>query len=145
MCASSVHEIRQLLWEDAVNDYSALQESGPPVEVCLVDGEGKWVGILRLNGVAEHEVDNMRCELIAISRGALFCQSGKYEKADRAWLSERILAEKHRSGPLGGFYEFYNILWIEWHNGIAYRKALGRVEKSGWERQKRETIDVILG
>ena len=143
--ASSVDELNMLSWEDAVNDYSTAQEPDYPQEVCLVDAEDQWVGILRLNGGTNHEADNMRCELIAISRGVLYCQSGKYEKSDRAWLSERRLADKHRSGPVGGFYEFYNVLWIEWHDAIAYRKALGRVEKTMWEQQKRESIDVILG
>jgi hypothetical protein len=142
---SSVNELHVLSWEDAVNDYSAAQEPDSPEEVCLIDDEGQWMGILRLNGWTEHEVDNMRCELIAISRGVFYGQPGKYEKADRAWLSERRLADKHRFGPVGGFYEFYNVLWIEWHDGIAYRKALGRVEKKMWERQRRETIDVTLG
>lgn len=43
------------------------------------------------------------------------------------------------------FYEFYNVLWIEKSNGIAYRKALGRVIRETWERMQRELIDVILG
>jgi len=143
--ASSALEIRTLSWEDAVNDYSTLHESDPPQEVCLTNDKGQWLGILRLNGETESEMDSMHCELIAISRGVHFCQSGKYEKTDRAWLSERDLADKHRSGPLSGFYEFYNVLWIEWHSGIAYRKALGRIEKSMWERQRRETINITLG
>jgi hypothetical protein len=42
-------------------------------------------------------------------------------------------------------YEFYNMLWIEREDGIAYRKGLGRVWKEVWELQKFDAIDVILG
>jgi hypothetical protein len=41
--------------------------------------------------------------------------------------------------------EFYYVLWIEWENGIAYRKGLGRVLKEAWEREVKDEIDLILG
>lgn len=44
-----------------------------------------------------------------------------------------------------GTYEFYNVLWIEWTNGVAFRKALGRVEKSVWEAESKDEIDLVLG
>lgn len=42
-------------------------------------------------------------------------------------------------------YEFHNVLWIEWNEGVAYRKGLGRVIKEAWERQATEWIDLTLG
>jgi len=42
-------------------------------------------------------------------------------------------------------YEFYNVLWIEWQDGIARRKAIGRVWKKAWDMQTSEKVDVILG
>jgi hypothetical protein len=42
-------------------------------------------------------------------------------------------------------YHFYNVMWIEWVNGIVYRKAIGRVRQDIWERQDLEWIDVTLG
>jgi hypothetical protein len=47
--------------------------------------------------------------------------------------------------PIGEKYEFINVLWIEWEEGIAYRKAYGRVMKSAWEAQELEWIDLTLG
>lgn len=29
----------------------------------------------------------------------------------------------------GVFYEYHNVLWIEWKDGVAYRRGLGRVGK----------------
>ena len=48
-------------------------------------------------------------------------------------------------GLEGSKYEFYNVLWAEWKDGIAYRKGCGRVMKSAWEDEEREWIDLVLG
>ena len=42
-------------------------------------------------------------------------------------------------------YEFYNVMYIEWEDGVAYRVAVGRVEKAKWESISKEEIDVVLG
>jgi hypothetical protein len=42
-------------------------------------------------------------------------------------------------------WNFYNVLWVEWTDGVAYRKAAGYVTKSAWEAADRELIDVVLG
>ncbi|KAK8071713.1 hypothetical protein PG996_005061 [Apiospora saccharicola] len=43
------------------------------------------------------------------------------------------------------FWEFYNVRWVEWEDGIAYRKGIGRVERSAWERLEKEDISLVLG
>lgn len=42
-------------------------------------------------------------------------------------------------------YEYYNVLWIEWREGVAYRKTIGRVWKGGWHQLDVERKDVVLG
>lgn len=42
-------------------------------------------------------------------------------------------------------YRILLVLWIEWIDGIAYRKGLGRVLKEAWDREATEEIDLILG
>jgi hypothetical protein len=42
-------------------------------------------------------------------------------------------------------YKFYNVLWVRWEDGIAYRMALGRVEQDYWNSAPTEEIDVRLG
>lgn len=42
-------------------------------------------------------------------------------------------------------YEFYNVLWVEWLNGVASRKALGRVSKDAWERNRPQVASITLG
>jgi hypothetical protein len=78
------------------------------------------------------------CELVTISQGYF------YEK----WkLSLFEIDEwKHKERPRESEkYEFYNVLWVEWQDGIAYRKACGRVMKSAWECQELEWVDLVLG
>ncbi len=79
------------------------------------------------------------CELVAISRGYAF--EGYYPWGVDEWTHD----ERPRAGARGSKYEFYNVLWVEWVEGIAYRKGLGRIEKSAWEDQELESIELILG
>lgn len=77
------------------------------------------------------------CELVAISRGSVVegCCFG---------LPEKNSLERPKK-PKGSLYEFYNVLWVEWMDGIAYRRAYGRVMKDAWEALDREDIDLVLG
>jgi hypothetical protein len=78
------------------------------------------------------------CELISISKGYARGGSG-YDIS----LLERFTTLFPKCYEER--YEFYNVLWIEWEDGIAFRKGVGRVEKSMWEAQPLEWIDVTLG
>lgn len=44
-----------------------------------------------------------------------------------------------------GVYQFYNVMCIEWKDGIAYRKAVGRVVDHVSERIATEMIEVTIG
>jgi len=57
-------------------------------------------------------------------------------------LDELSLSEHPKVSDV---YEYYNVLWIKWGNGVAYRHGLGRVLKSVWEAQGLETVEVVLG
>lgn len=46
---------------------------------------------------------------------------------------------------MGETYEFYNVMWISWKDGIAYRNAIGRVPKEVWDVEALEMIDLVLG
>jgi Heterokaryon incompatibility protein (HET) len=112
------------------------------------NNQGTWIGELRLHG---NKISNQSlsqrpsnseigesCELVAISQGYF------YEK----WkLSLFTIDEwRHKERPRESEkYEFYNVLWVEWQDGIAYRKACGRVIKSAWECQELGWVDLVLG
>ncbi|RSL57576.1 hypothetical protein CEP54_008218 [Fusarium duplospermum] len=57
-----------------------------------------------------------------------------------------VAISKGRAFPKSGEdYDFINVLWVEWVDGIAYRKGLGRIFQHVWERQPLEDIELILG
>lgn len=41
--------------------------------------------------------------------------------------------------------ERYAVLWIEWKDGIAYRRASGEVDAKGWNDSVPESVSVVLG
>lgn len=55
------------------------------------------------------------------------------------------ISKGHAFSNLGEDYDFVNILWVEWVDGIAYRKGLGRIFQHVWERQPLQDIELILG
>ncbi|KAN0095123.1 HET domain containing protein [Hyaloscypha variabilis] len=114
--------------------------------ISIRDRLGTWIGALRLQTrlpikTSDDSRDSeamIACELVAISAG--YAIEGARAYALDEWdFKERPKASK------GEKYEFYNVLWVEWKDGIAYRKALGRVMKSAWEAQDLEWIDLVLG
>ncbi|KAF1851982.1 HET-domain-containing protein [Cucurbitaria berberidis CBS 394.84] len=118
----------------------------PSLYTSIFDSNKVWSGMLDIvynglvnKGSTSATVNNPRCELIAISTGSVL-QDPRYDI--RSWFKE----ERHPRRPnTGTRYYFYNVLWIEWVEGIAFRKALGRVHKAAWDAAERELIDVILG
>ncbi len=42
-------------------------------------------------------------------------------------------------------YEWYNVLWVEWSEGIVCSNGVERVEKRVWETQELEWIELTLG
>ncbi|KAH7147098.1 heterokaryon incompatibility protein-domain-containing protein [Dactylonectria estremocensis] len=138
--------------------------------VCLQDHRCRWAGILRLMGDDEIHV-GADIELIAISSGSVAVSDleSSYEERiekDGFWTYRGGLTgiffdrSPSRSGsllplvslgnPLNGakgneIYQFYNVLWIERKDGVAYRKAAGRVPKTIWEANCSSPARVVLG
>jgi hypothetical protein len=102
----------------------------------IIDACGGASGVMALprNWQKPYSRIKMTVELIAISAGSM---AGSHR------VHERHIPEC--CYKLGGIREFYNVLWIEWADGVAYRKAIGQVTKAAWEAADRELIDVVLG
>ncbi|KAI0803816.1 heterokaryon incompatibility protein-domain-containing protein [Xylaria sp. FL0064] len=59
-----------------------------------------------------------------------------------------ICIQTLKSEPIFGndeWHEVYGVLWIEWVDGVAYRKGRGVVYKEVWESHNLEDVDLILG
>jgi hypothetical protein len=83
--------------------------------------------------------EDQRFELIAISAGS----SDLTDESATEFITERYGLRKYR--PDLRIWEFYNVLWIDWQDGIAYRLGIGRVDKATWEKQATEELEVTLG
>ncbi|CZR66273.1 uncharacterized protein PAC_16174 [Phialocephala subalpina] len=142
--------------QDLTIEYTPIENMNVGyITVSLVDDDGRWRGAIRLPFIAPTDIlmlpdaisKDLRFELIAIATGKLpnkafpKCISGY---GGYAWstVPEWHCEERPKQAE---FYEFYFVLWIEWQDGIAYRKGLGRVEKQAWEQLSLEEIDVKLG
>ncbi|KAH8676521.1 heterokaryon incompatibility protein-domain-containing protein [Tricladium varicosporioides] len=107
----------------------------------LRNSSDTWIGSLFLS---VEEIDKQedtskrreKIELIKVSEGS----ENNYEarKNSNTWMPESALGDLVR-------VEFVNVLWIEWADGIAYRKGVGKVLKAMWEQLSLEEVDVILG
>ena len=115
---------------------------GPDLPVWLRDENEKWAGILLMH--AEQDLESfkreddggVKVEVVAISRGHI--PNDEFQHAP----AEMDIEERPKVGEL---YEFYNVLWVEWKDGVAYRRAHGRVEKGVWEGLEVEAVELVLG
>ena len=115
----------------------------------LTDQKGQIIGYLKLETLSKtRPLPPVSTELISIGTMAakgLRCNDGK------------MGSYLHRSCDTNGGldlsckvqedfeFRFHNVLWIEWEDGIAYRKALGAVWADYWESTNKEEIRVKLG
>jgi hypothetical protein len=99
--------------------------------VPLRDHTGADAGFLKLHNRSHLCTQGAQgsYELVAISQGYAFGPTGR---------------GKPSPTPMEP-YDFYNVLWVEWIDGIAFGKGLGRVFKDVWDRQEREDVHLILG
>jgi hypothetical protein len=122
----------------------------PPSSLCpavnLLDHDGTWAGVLRLNsqynnfGLDLNETSFDELTLIELSRGSVPDHPWEKEFFDE-WNNpycSRKIAD-------GGRYEFYNVMWIMLDGCISYRVAVGRVIKDTWDMVATKWIDVTLG
>ena len=85
-------------------------------------------------------------ELVATSKGTI----RSLYSPDLDWESELERSSKaFRMGKEGEEHKIFDcifVLWIEWEDGVAYRRACGVVLAEIWERErKEELVDLILG
>lgn len=98
----------------------------------LRNSDGEWAGVIYPHSPPKTSDEKETCELIVISNG----------RVEDRWVPEWDLRNK---SYFEDHYEFYNVLWIEWQEGIAYRKGLGRVDQVVWDNLSTDEIDVFLG
>jgi hypothetical protein len=100
-------------------------EQGNPWVLRIRDESGTMAGEVFLHCENDRtlfdEVEGSPFELVAISRG------------------RELLDPMLRS-----YREVYHVLWVEWHEGVATRRAVGWVERALWEAQDLKQVHLIL-
>ncbi|KAK5651429.1 hypothetical protein OQA88_12517 [Cercophora sp. LCS_1] len=123
-------------------------EDGRCKDVKLLGDDGAVIGALRLNGL-ENGVSGTKVSMVVISRGITSQRPHTWEMPEMAVIhadcgpfcfSGSCKAEK-RFVP----YDFYNVLWVRFVDGIAYREGIGRVLRSAWDRLGAEEVEISLG
>ena len=120
--------------------WALLAQGWKSNEVDLFNKSGAEVGKLRLHYEDQLEgfpkegtedIPGKAVELVAIYR---------------SWRHERILnIEKKCFDGLADPWKSYQVLWVEWKDGVAYRLAGGYVKREAWEELELEEISLILG
>lgn len=64
----------------------------------------------------------------------------KSRRYSRMWYEE----EQRWGHPLVSS-DWYQVLWVEWKEGVAYRLASGEVKVEEWEKLDAKTVDLVLG
>lgn len=108
--------------------------------ICIHGGFNVTIGTLQL-----HDGDQLR-RLLDASAGTELGVSIELVAINRMWTSGNTFIEgEGRWGLPQWIRDFYTVLWIEWEGGVAYRKAIGWIEKSKWEQLDLEDVDLVLG
>lgn len=114
-------------------------ETTESLPVDLEDEFGRWVGVVETRFTDRKQFDLGRsCKTIAVSHASV---------KRRDYMTEQPFIEMNHIYEVMGLdtYDFYNILWVEMMEGVAYREAIGRVWKEAWDRQNPVYEDIILG
>ena len=115
----------------------------PPVH-SVITRDGTWAGVLYVHRSEDLTRQDQQCELVAISSNSAFEIENSEEIS--GWIRNCFPEMDHQLRPRSGnWYHFYHLLWIEWQNGIAYRKGLARIAKSVYDHLPKEEIDLYLG
>jgi hypothetical protein len=96
-----------------------LPESTSPYPPC---------GVMFMQSDLHTQIPNVtECELIVLSRAT----SSLATESSWQMILEHYPSPKHLDDK--GRYEYYNIMWITWKDGIAYRKAIGKIATPAWD------------
>lgn len=126
-----------------------FDETAPSVFVTLVNSQNEWAGILQPHSRDYFSKDGLHpaespieLQLIAISQGSVPNGLNLIRENYDAGMVEYFAEGRPKDGDS---YEFYNVMWISWRGGIAFREALGRVHKRMWDSLNPSNIEVVLG
>lgn len=114
----------------------------------LLDGRGNYCGLLYLQEPDDilrfpEAESGLTCdvEIVAI------CRRRERKSTGNSW---RIDGDEEELQDIDSrtelvFKDVYGVLWVEWTDGIAYRRASGIVDKDAWEGHDLEDVQLVMG
>ena len=122
---------------EGLMSYRPLVRHGCITATLAHDGS-HLAGYLRLNEDADNAETKVGdiCELIELS-------SGRSE--DNKFRQHIHKLDWEGGASFLNMRTFINVMWVNWKHGVAYRKAIGRVEEDIWRQAAPVEIDIILG
>ena len=119
------------------------------VSVLICEASGKYAGVLCGNRALL--VEGQLISLIAISESWIVAEQC-CERHRNPGLEPEQFVDPRADGdcpyppnPPCIVYKFYDVLWVEYEDGVAYRKDIGRVCKRVWDHETLGWVDVTLG
>jgi hypothetical protein len=120
-------------------------------EFDILTASGEMAGTMvyrRLEPIVEGNTCNLICigkleaEWMWTACGSIFKESAWFHRG-----CPEGCGEEEEACCLGEdwVYKCYNVMWVEWEDGIAYRKAIGRAFEHVWDAAGSEEVDVRLG
>jgi len=145
---------RRLIASLSKHDRDDLREETPILTGC----EGHVIGILDIDiSLDSLQLPQQEVELICVGVDTPVCTEHAHL---RNFRQGDVFANICPRGCFEGYRHFlhgihtpaskwqflaYHVLWIEWEDGIAYRKAIGHVWKDRWDAADTEEVDIRLG
>ncbi|KAK5655180.1 hypothetical protein OQA88_6079 [Cercophora sp. LCS_1] len=120
---------------------SRLEGGGVTEEVDITTLAGDWAGRITLNLQTGDKlpVGTESVEVIAISEASLHLRQAPHAP----FVFREVQQRKEPAGA--DVYDIVNVLWVGWReDGMAYRKALGRVWKKAWEGMVKNEVELLL-
>jgi tRNA G10 N-methylase Trm11 len=105
----------------------------------LQDKDRTKVGILQIHENLEATETDSRIVIELVEVGFVLSQqpfSQRFVEDSKPPLEESGITQ---------WFKSYKVMWVEWNDGIAYRKGLGEVTRSNWEEYRGEQFALMLG
>ena len=126
------------LWAHQAGDDEELHEFNTNI-VKICDRGGRNIGNLHLHNeeqleyfpkTVKNDAPGMQVELAAIYRSRTYAKT--FDKEQKRYTYPHTTTDS------------YQVLWVEWVDGVAYRLASGYVWKADWEDSDLEDVSLVL-
>jgi hypothetical protein len=118
--------------------------------LAIIDTAGSRIGQLEIWSESRDDVIGKRIELIRIS--ALVVEPRGTSLRSGLWHYLHNQCPRHCSSDMSVCelkeywrMKVYNVLWVHFEDGVAYRQGVGTVLQDAWDAAETEEVDIRLG